>query len=274
MRTSLARLAGFATATFAVTAFGQTTLTSADTNPASDNMARTTATSSPSTNNSLNTYAEAGRANMNHFSFGHEVVGFWNAQTTMWTSPTATPQTNNAKANFLPTPGMGGRFITQTFESETGEQDFFGNAWFGFNNTTERYEFAWIDNTSTNILFSYGTRHEDGSINFTGNFADPVTGEKKTTKSKFSWPEKGKMTFEMWSTNSDGSEFKSLEVKYTKAAWPANTPNPAAKDAAPKSGNVNFTAPATTTTTTTPSTSKTPSTTPATTPTHTPANPE
>lgn len=246
MRTTIHRFAGFAAAALAVTAFGQTSFTNAEPSTASENMtpstsSTTTTATTNSTNSNLNAYAEAGRANMNHFSFGHDVVGYWDAVTTMWSAPGAAPQTSTAKASFLPTPGMGGRFVSQTFESDTGEQKFFGNAWFGFNNTTERYEFVWIDNTTTNILFSYGTRDESGAINFTGSFADPLSGQKRTTKSKFSWPEKGKMTFEMWSTGTDGTEFKSLEVNYTKGPWP----NPQNKPTSTPSANANPKTPAT-----------------------------
>ncbi|GJQ30775.1 MAG: hypothetical protein HBSAPP03_26590 [Phycisphaerae bacterium] len=245
MRTS-SRFAVLAAATFSVTTFGQTTLSSAEPNPAAENMTPSTRSTPSST--PLNSYAEAGRPNMNHFSFGVDVIGKWNATTTMWSAPGATPETNTATSTFLATPGMGGRFVSQTFESEAGEQDFFGNAWIGFNNVTERYEMAWIDSTSTNILFSYGTRDENGAVNFTGSFADPISGQKKTTKSRFTWPEKGQMVFEMWSTASDGTEFKSLEVKYTKVPWsgntrsattPTNAPSPNAMPAATTPANAN-----------------------------------
>jgi hypothetical protein len=44
------------------------------------------------------------------------------------------------------------------------------------------------------------------------------------------------MTFEMWSTASDGSEFKSLEVNYTKTEWPEGAPNPHSTRPAASSG--------------------------------------
>jgi hypothetical protein len=169
-----------------------------------------------------NAYAEAGRPNRNHFVFGVDVVGYWTATTKIWSSPSSHPQTINGTASFLPTRGMGGRFITQTFESDTGEQDFFGQGTFGFNNATERYEFTWIDNTTTNILFMHGTRDESGAINFSGSFVDPVTREKKTTRCRFTWPEKGRMVYEQWSTDSDGREFKCVEVAYVKTSWPVD----------------------------------------------------
>ncbi|CAG0979778.1 hypothetical protein PHYC_01702 [Phycisphaerales bacterium] len=210
-------LAGIAGAAFALAAWAQnqpTTVTNAEPTTTIENM-------SPNTTGNTQSYtahSQAGRPNRTHFDFGVSVMGEWDATTKYWAEPGSQPQTSTATATFSTTPGMGGRFVTQQFKGDTGENYFIGNAWYGFNNTTQEFECAWIDNTSSNILFSHGTRDGSGAINFTGTFADPTSGQKKTTRSKMSWTSKDAMVWEMWNTNSDGSEYKSLEVTYTRTS--------------------------------------------------------
>lgn len=224
-------VAGLATVAFTILAAGQTHAGNT-TNNKTVNVAPTADT--------LNAYAQAGRPNINHFSFGVDVVGTWQAATTMWTAPNAAPVTTTAKASFEPTNGMGGRFVSQSFEAETGQNKFFGNAWFGFNNATNQYEFTWIDSTSTNILFYHGTRDQNGAINFTANYADPVDGHAKASRARFSWPSKGVMKYEMWNTGTDGSEFKSLEINYTRL--PATVTKPRSRaDMRPSTNNTTTT---------------------------------
>lgn len=218
MKTRMQIVAAVAGAAFAFGAWAQnqpTTVTSAENTTNVEHVSPTTPTT-PTTQ--FNANAQSGRPNRTHFDFGISVMGEWNATTKFWAQPGAEPQTSTATAVFNTTPGMGGRFITQEFTGNEGENYFIGNAWYGFNNTTQEYECAWIDNTSSNILFSHGTRDGSGAINFTGSFADPTSGQKKTTRSKMSWTSKDAMVWEMWNTNTDGTEYKSVEVTYTRTS--------------------------------------------------------
>lgn len=163
-------------------------------------------------------WQQANQMNENHITLNLDLAGEWATTTKFWATPGAPEQTSTGKSTFMPV--LGGRFVQQEFTGQIMGDTFKGFAWFGFNNGTQKFENVWIDSESTGLLVTTGTRGQDGTITFTGNFADPVTGQKKATRSTMTWTDKNTVVFSMFDTSSDGQEFKNLEVTYVRVAPP------------------------------------------------------
>lgn len=194
-------------------------------------------------------WQQANQMTENHITLNLDLAGEWATTTKFWATPGAPEQESTGKSTFMPI--LGGRFVQQEFTGRVMGDTFKGFAWFGFNNGTQKFENVWVDSESTGLLVTTGTRGQDGTITFTGNFADPVTGQKKATRSTMSWTDKNTVVFSMFDTSSDGKEFKNLEVTYVRVAPPKQIDWKAqkAQDNAPAGQSVSTTPGATTTTT-------------------------
>jgi hypothetical protein len=171
-----------------------------------------------------------GMANDNHFRFVLDTLGSWTTTTTWWPAPDAQPLTTQGTAEFSLMVGTGGKFVRQEFRNTSESQKFVGFAFYGFNNATSEYESVWFDSAASHMVVTHGTRAEDGSITYTGAFVDPRDGQRKTTRSVMAWPDSNTITYETFDTTSDGREFVSLRVTYTRvprensASNQSNTP--------------------------------------------------
>lgn len=168
----------------------------------------------PQDADAMKAWNDANKVGENQVKLALEIDGTWKATTTVWMTPDAPAATSEGQAKFGST--MGGRFVEGEFESKLFGLPFKGKQWFGYNNAAKQYESVWIDSESTGLLVTTGTRDAQNSIVWTGSTTNPLTGQKQSVKAKTSWPEKGKMVFEMWDTASDGKEFRSLQVEYVK----------------------------------------------------------
>jgi len=164
----------------------------------------------------MEAWTKANQINENHITLAKDMVGRWDTKTTFWMAPGAPPMESTGKAVFDAV--LGGRYVTTQFTGEMMGKEFKGLGTFGYNNATKQFESVWIDNESTGFLFTTGTKDAKGAINWTGSFTDPVTGQKKAAKAVSRKDGADKMFYEMWEKTSDGTEFKSLEVAYTRAA--------------------------------------------------------
>jgi len=169
----------------------------------------------PADTAAIQAWNEANKVGENQIQLGLEMSGNWKTTSTVWMTPDAPAASSEGTANFSST--MGGRYVEGSVNTNLFGLPYKGKQWFGYNNATKQFESVWIDSESTGIVTVFGTRDANGSIVWNGTTTNPVTGAKQTFKAKTSFPEKGKMTFEMWDTTSDGREFRSLEVQYVRA---------------------------------------------------------
>lgn len=163
----------------------------------------------------VDAWTQANKISENQIQLGLSMNGNWKTTSTVWMTPDAPAASSEGTAHFTST--MGGRFVEGTVDTKLFGLPYKGKQWFGFNNATKQFESVWIDSESTGIVTVNGTRDANGNIIWNGTTTNPVTGSKQAFKAKTSFPEKGKMTFEMWDTTSDGREFRSLEVQYVRA---------------------------------------------------------
>lgn len=178
---------------------------------------KTQNTGGNSNNNSgqnLDAWREHNRPGAQHLKLSSAMSGVWQTTTTYRTEPTGTPVVSTGTAQVSPT--LNGRFILQEVVGKMGDQEFRGMGFFGFNNATKQFESFWVDNESTGMLSCTGKEQADGSIVWTGAYADPITGQNKSSKSITRFPGKDNWVFEMYDTTSDGREFLSLKVEYNR----------------------------------------------------------
>jgi hypothetical protein len=118
---------------------------------------------------------------------------------------------------------LGGRILSQEVKASPGEHDaamggpFEGFGLTGYDNMTKKYFNAWADSMGTGLMMSTGSVDSSGkTFTYTGEYQDPVSGQKKTAKSVLKIAGDDKIVFEMYDTGPDGKEFMSLEVTYTR----------------------------------------------------------
>jgi hypothetical protein len=179
---------------------------------------------------------EAGKIGQEHMDLHAAMIGEWTAKCSFKMAPDAEPMLSEGTAKFEAV--MGGRFVAMNFTGEMMGQPFKGQGFFGFNNTSKKYESIWMDNMMTGIMTENGTK-EGNTINWSGENTCPMTGELKNTKSKTIFNSKTQMTHEMWDTTSDGKSFKAGEIVYTRTGKTGETINPARTNTTPKTAPTN-----------------------------------
>jgi hypothetical protein len=140
--------------------------------------------------------------------------GDWVYTSKFWMDPNAPAQTSEGTAycEML----LGGRYQQMTVSGKMMGMDFKGIAVTGFDNAKKVWVSSWIDNFGTGLMYMEGT-FDDASkkIVFTGKMVDPMSGKLTDVKQTLKMVDDKNVEMEMFD-NSRGSEFKNMEIKYTK----------------------------------------------------------
>lgn len=195
--------------------------------------AATSTTTTSTSDNANEAWGSHNNPGAKHGKLATGMSGLWSTNTTFRSSPSAAPQTADGTARIAPT--LDGRFVMQEFNAEMFGKSFKGMGFFGFNNASKQFESFWVDSATTGMLFCTGAEQADGSITWTGSYTDPVSGQNKTAKSVSRFNGRDAWSYEMYDTTSDGQEFISLSVTYTRTG---NTP---ALELKPIDGNASTT---------------------------------
>jgi len=141
--------------------------------------------------------------------------GTWEASTMMWMEPGADPMSSvaSSKNEMM----LGGRYLRQSFKGNIMGMAFEGVGITGYDNYSKMFTSLWMDNTSTMIMVFEGTTNEEGQVVMTGKYKDPRSGETKTSKSLSYWRDDDTHVFEMWEKAPDGTQFKHMEMVYTRS---------------------------------------------------------
>ena len=85
-----------------------------------------------------------------------------------------------------------------------------------FDDAAKEYVMAEMDSTGTKVLVSRGQADDAGNVlTLNGEYIHPVTGATVKTRSVFTIDRKAP-TLERFETPADGTEYKSLEIKFSK----------------------------------------------------------
>lgn len=143
-----------------------------------------------------------------------ESEGEWTVSGKWWAAQGAppTPMTGTSTMKMI----LGGRVMHQVFRSSDNGMEMEGHGYSAYNNVAKRFENVWMDNGATGMMFTTGTRAADGTITMTGEGSDPLAGQLKKYKT-IDRSTKDSIQFEMWEIGSDGKEWKTMELNYTRA---------------------------------------------------------
>jgi hypothetical protein len=145
--------------------------------------------------------------------------GAWAVTGMFWSEPGAEPITaaHSSKMRMA----LGRRYLIEDLEGDLWGEEFRGVGITAFDNVEEEYVTIWIDNLSTGILMLRG-RYDQGrdAVVMTGEYTDPVTGQKRFLKSVERVTEDGTRVYEHWEVSDDGGEFKVMELTYLRNRSP------------------------------------------------------
>ena len=160
-------------------------------------------------------WMQAAAPNEHHETF-KPMVGTWNAVVKLWMDPAGEPQ--EATGQMVNSMVLGGRFIEHDYKGQSFGMEFLGKGFFGFDNTAGQYEGLWIDTTSTQMQAETGNYDPaTKTFNMIGEVTCPSSGETIKKRSVIRIIDDNAHTMEMFFVGPDGSEFKSMEISYTRA---------------------------------------------------------
>ena len=140
------------------------------------------------------------------------LAGKWDFTARFWQDPAAPPSESKGSAERSMI--MGGRVMAEAVQGDFGGMPFEGYGLTGYDNVTGKWWGTWTDNMSTGVMMSKGSCDDQGTCTFTGEYADPMSGQMKTSKmvSKHQGDSEQHEMFEM----RDGKEVKTMELVYAR----------------------------------------------------------
>ncbi len=144
-----------------------------------------------------------------------KMEGTWVLEVKSWMDPAAPPMVSTGDATMRMT--MDGRYLEEKVEGSMMGAPFHGLGYTGYDNIIRRYVSVWMDSMSTGIMRSEGTYDEaTHTMTMTGTYVDPVSGKTKTMKGVTRYEGDNRAVFSYYDTAPDGSEYKSMEITYTR----------------------------------------------------------
>lgn len=144
------------------------------------------------------------------------LVGTWTCTVKGWMTPGDKPldSKGTAESRWV----FGGRFVQQDFEGDWAGQSFEGVGYTGYDNLRQEYVSVWMDNMSTGMMQVTGSFDSKSRVlQSKGHFSCPITGEKnRWVRSEAKIIDNDHNTYTSTFLNSDGKEFKSMEITYTR----------------------------------------------------------
>jgi hypothetical protein len=142
-------------------------------------------------------------------------AGEWTILGKMWMDPNAPPTEFEGKGHTKSI--MGGRYLIEKIKGDYMGEPFEGMGISGFDNLTQTFVGAWIDNMGTGILRSVGTPSGDGkTIHYTMDHPDLMKGKYVTTRGIERMMGPDEFVFSAFNTGPDGQEYKHMELTYKR----------------------------------------------------------
>jgi len=144
------------------------------------------------------------------------MVGTFDAKIKMWMEPGAPPMESTGKA--VNEWVLGGRYVQQRFDGTFMGQPFSGIGYTGYDNVRHMYVGTWMDSMSTSMMNSSGGDPDPSAKNwrFSASSIDPVSGESVNIDERMTLLDNDHQVFEMYGPGPDGSNFKMMEITYTR----------------------------------------------------------
>ena len=165
------------------------------------------------TQQDMQNMTKAGTPGKNH-EFLTKCAGTWEGKTTMWMYPGAEPMESTATSTV--TPIMDGRFIKVEWKGEMpGMGQYQGLGIYGYDNVTQQFVAASVDNMGTPIARGEGELSPDGKqLTWEYTYSCPITHKQTTMREVQKYPSPDEMTLEMHGTEpKSGKEFKMMVIE-------------------------------------------------------------
>jgi len=145
-----------------------------------------------------------------------DFAGKWKFTMTWWMDAKATGEKSTGTSTNKMI--LGGRFLQQDVTSKSKGQTFTGLGFTGFDLVKGEYQTVWLDSMSTAMMTGAGTWDSAAdTMKTTGSVSCPMTGNKNMAyRTELKKVSKTEHTFTMFTTGTDGAEFKSMEINYKK----------------------------------------------------------
>ncbi len=142
-------------------------------------------------------------------------VGSWTYTMKSWHQPGSEPEISTGTSEIKSI--LGGRFIIDNARADkpdpkTGGEIFQGMGLHGFDNATQKYVFAWVDNMGTMIMTGEGTPDSTGKV---VTYMSECTGPenmKMQIKSVCRTESNDRYVFEMFSQDENQQWFRMMEL--------------------------------------------------------------
>lgn len=142
--------------------------------------------------------------------------GNWNGDVTMWMAPGTVPV--KSKATCENKMIMNGLYQQSMHKGDMMGMPFEGISTVGYDNAKKVFVSSWIDNMGSGIMNMEGPW--DGaskSMTMKGICTDPMTGKTMAVRETFKIVDDNTQVMEMFMPGPDGKEFKTMEIKFTRA---------------------------------------------------------
>ncbi len=144
--------------------------------------------------------------------FLKRLAGDWKASTTFWMAPDAPPATSDGTMKGVML--LGDRFLQSTYEGDTPWGPFSGMAIDGYDRIRNVHVGIWMDSMGT-VMMNFEGSAEGDVRTMTCNFTSP-TGEPATMRGITTIVSDNEYRYESYASGPDGSEFKNMEIVYTR----------------------------------------------------------
>ena len=143
------------------------------------------------------------------------LVGSWDCVTRMWMDPKAPPTESKgtSETKWI----LGGRFVQEDVSGDMNGMPFHGMGISGYDLYKQKYNWIWMYEMSTMIMYSEGTADSSKKvITYAGTYNDYASGQTKTYIAVLNIIDSNKHTFEMGDQGPDGKLSKNFEITYTR----------------------------------------------------------
>lgn len=142
------------------------------------------------------------------------MVGEWLYKAKWWESANVEPVVSLGKS--IIEWKSDGIIIEQVAVGSSNKHAFEGMGVTGYDSEEEEFSSVWIDNTGTGIMTGSGSYdHETRSITEHGVLSCPLEG-KKNYRGVTRFVNDDRFTYELYSTDADGYEFRTVEIVYKR----------------------------------------------------------
>lgn len=142
--------------------------------------------------------------------------GTWNAEVTSWEKPGAAPHTSKGKQ--VNKTVFNGLYQKSTFSGDMMGMPFQGESTTAYDNHKKVFVSSWIDNMGSGIMHMEGPWDEASkTMTLNGKMVNPATGEECAYRQTMKIVDDKNHVMEMFGPDTEGKEFKVMEIKYTKA---------------------------------------------------------